>query len=120
LNVSEVDIRALKMKRFITAVAPSRIRDKFAISFFNTKHKMEIIFQHGLAAWSPYRVARFFLVQRTNTGEKNPKWPQNIPTTSVARPSKIYTHLDFLFENKPSDNPGAIGREIESRQGIGC
>jgi hypothetical protein len=28
------------------------------------------------------------------------KWPLNIPTSSVARPSKIYPNCDFWFENK--------------------
>jgi hypothetical protein len=29
----------------------------------------------------------------------------NKPTSSSARPSKIYPNLDFWFENKPSGNP---------------
>jgi hypothetical protein len=33
------------------------------------------------------------------------KWPQNIPIFFISRPSKIYTNLDFRFENKPSGNP---------------
>jgi hypothetical protein len=28
-----------------------------------------------------------------------------IPTSSIARPSKIYQNSDFWFENKPSGNP---------------
>jgi hypothetical protein len=32
-------------------------------------------------------------------------WPQNTPTSTVARPSKIYPNLDFWFENMPSGNP---------------
>jgi hypothetical protein len=28
------------------------------------------------------------------------------PTSSIARPSKIYPNLDLWFENKPSGNPG--------------
>jgi hypothetical protein len=62
------------------------------------------------------RVARFFLAQNTKTRKihqndhkiypisvkynKRP-CPQNIPTSSNARPSKIYPNLDFWFENKP-------------------
>jgi hypothetical protein len=30
-----------------------------------------------------------------------------IPASSIARPSKIYPNLDFLFENMPSGNPAA-------------
>jgi hypothetical protein len=33
------------------------------------------------------------------------KCPWNIPSSSNARPSKIYPNLDFGFENKPSGNP---------------
>jgi hypothetical protein len=29
----------------------------------------------------------------------------NIPTSSIARPSKNYPKWDFWFENKPSGNP---------------
>jgi predicted lactoylglutathione lyase len=29
----------------------------------------------------------------------------NIPTSSIARPSKIYPNLGFWFENKQSGNP---------------
>jgi hypothetical protein len=29
----------------------------------------------------------------------------HIPTSSVARPSKIYPNWDFWFENIPSGNP---------------
>jgi hypothetical protein len=28
-----------------------------------------------------------------------------IPSSSIARPSKVYPNLDFGFENKPSGNP---------------
>jgi hypothetical protein len=31
---------------------------------------------------------------------------KNIPTSSIARPSKNYPNLDFWFENIPSGNPG--------------
>jgi hypothetical protein len=60
------------------------------------------------------RVARFFTVQHTQTGKKYAKWPQNvpniqysrkldkmaikIPTSSAARPSKVYPKWDFWFE----------------------
>jgi hypothetical protein len=30
-----------------------------------------------------------------------------IPTSFIARPSKIYPTLDFWFENKPSGNPAS-------------
>jgi hypothetical protein len=55
--------------------------------------------------------------------EKYTKWPlnvpnghkiqhldkiiQKIPASSIARPSKIYTNLDFWFENIPSGNTAA-------------
>jgi hypothetical protein len=31
---------------------------------------------------------------------------KNIPTSSIASPSKIYPNMDFWFENMPSGNPG--------------
>jgi hypothetical protein len=34
------------------------------------------------------------------------KWPQNTPTFSIPRPSKIYPNWDFWFEKIPSGNPG--------------
>jgi hypothetical protein len=40
------------------------------------------------------------------TVRKFTKWLQNIPTSSVERPSKIYPNWDFGFENIPSGNPG--------------
>jgi hypothetical protein len=70
------------------------------------------------------RVAGFFLVQHTKRGKihqmttYNTKWPkiylmvgkltklpQNIPTSSIVRPSKIYPNWNFWFENIPSGNP---------------
>jgi hypothetical protein len=40
--------------------------------------------------------------------KKTVKWtkcPYNIPSSSIARSSKIYPNWDFWFENKPSGNP---------------
>jgi hypothetical protein len=71
------------------------------------------------------RVARFFLVQYTETGKicipitiKCTKLPQNIlngrktdkrlkniPTSFISRPSKIYPSRDFWFENMPFGKP---------------
>jgi hypothetical protein len=70
------------------------------------------------------RIARYFLVQHTKNGKKYEltikytKWKYkipkcnkidqmviNIPTSSIARPSKIYPNWDFLLENMPSGNP---------------
>jgi hypothetical protein len=34
-----------------------------------------------------------------------------IPTSSIARPSKIYPNGGFLFENMPSGNPGKQRKE---------
>jgi hypothetical protein len=70
------------------------------------------------------RVARFFLVQYTKTGKmyqngenipkghkicqlagKLTKWPWNIPTSSIASPSKIYPNWDFWFETKTIRQP---------------
>jgi hypothetical protein len=36
---------------------------------------------------------------------------ENIQSSSLARPSKIYPNFDFWFENKPSGNPG---RSVQS------
>jgi hypothetical protein len=33
------------------------------------------------------------------------EWPQNIPTFSILRSSKIYPSWDFWFENIPPANP---------------
>jgi hypothetical protein len=58
------------------------------------------------------RVARFFLAQHTKTEKifqmaiKYTRWPQNIPTSAITRPSKIYPNWDFRFENVPSGNLG--------------
>jgi hypothetical protein len=59
-----------------------------------------------------------FFVQHSKTGKRLPNnhkiyqmvtqyaiWPENIPTSSIASPSKIYPNLDFWFENVPSGNP---------------
>jgi hypothetical protein len=66
------------------------------------------------------RIARYFLVQHTKNGKKYEwtikytKWKYkipkcnkidqmviNLPTSSIARPSKIYPNWDFWFENIP-------------------
>jgi hypothetical protein len=69
------------------------------------------------------RVARFFIVYDTKTGNwaqnvpkghkisqmavNYSKWPHvNIQTFSNLRASKIYPNWYFWFENKPSGNPG--------------
>jgi hypothetical protein len=36
---------------------------------------------------------------------KSTKWTQNIPTSSIARHSKIFPNMDFWLENIPSGNP---------------
>jgi hypothetical protein len=36
--------------------------------------------------------------------------PKNIPTSSFARPSKIYPSWDFWLENKQSGNPATLPR----------
>jgi hypothetical protein len=36
---------------------------------------------------------------------KQTEWPLNKPTSSIARPSKIYPKWDIWFENMPSGNP---------------
>jgi hypothetical protein len=56
------------------------------------------------------RVARFFLVQHTKTGENIPN-NHKISTSSIARPSKIYPNWYFWFENKPS---GILNKKIPS------
>jgi hypothetical protein len=35
-----------------------------------------------------------------------PNGHKNMPTSSIARPSKIYPKIGFWFENMPSGNPG--------------
>jgi hypothetical protein len=49
---------------------------------------------------------------------KYSKWPHNIPTLTIKRPSKIYPNWDFWFENKPSGNPVILGgkrRQYQNR-----
>jgi hypothetical protein len=55
---------------------------------------------------------QMFVVQHTKTGKNIPKrchkiyqmatkyikWPQNVPTSSIARPSKIYPSKDFCLK----------------------
>jgi hypothetical protein len=38
---------------------------------------------------------------------KLPEWPQNIPTSSIARPSKINPNWDVWFKNLPPGNPAS-------------
>jgi hypothetical protein len=45
---------------------------------------------------------------------KSTKWSYNLPTSSTARPSKIYANLDFWFENIPSGNPAFLPKEISA------
>jgi hypothetical protein len=74
---------------------------------------------HLLTSCRPTGAARFFLVQHTKTGKNVPsdkqkvpngysiyhintkytKWPQNIRTFWVLRPSKIYPNWDFWYTN---------------------
>jgi hypothetical protein len=42
---------------------------------------------------------------------KYTEWPKNIPTSSIARPYKIYPNWDFWFKNIPSGNPDANARK---------
>jgi hypothetical protein len=44
---------------------------------------------------------------------KYSKWPYNIPTFPILRPSKICPNLDFWFENIPFGNPGLKLRTVE-------
>jgi hypothetical protein len=76
----------------------------------------------------------FFLVQHTKTGKNVPtdhkiykiyqkavkytKRPQNIPTSSTARHSKIDPHWDFWFENKTSGNPAQFPHPITPRSAL--
>jgi hypothetical protein len=39
-------------------------------------------------------------------GHKIDQMAINVPTSSIARPSKIYPERDFWFKKKPSGNPG--------------
>jgi hypothetical protein len=66
-----------------------------------------------------FRVARFFLLQTYQNGEKYipnyyklyqmaVKYLKNIKTFSIPRPSKMYPNWDFWSENKPSGNPGHV------------
>jgi hypothetical protein len=41
----------------------------------------------------------------TKLTENVPNGHKNVPTSSVARSSKIHPNWDFWFENKPSGNP---------------
>jgi hypothetical protein len=66
----------------------------------------------------PILVKKHFLGTTHQDGGKIPnnhkyiKWSKiyqmaiKLPTSSLARPSKIYPNLDFWLENKPSGNLG--------------
>jgi hypothetical protein len=49
-------------------------------------------------------------------GSKINKMALKIPTFFIARPSKIYPNLDFLFENIPSGNTAMLAREKKKRK----
>jgi hypothetical protein len=65
------------------------------------------------------RVARFLLVQNAKTVKTYPpnghkkyptaetfyKWPYNLTTFYIRRPSEIHPNGDFWYENVPSGNP---------------
>jgi hypothetical protein len=46
------------------------------------------------------------------------KWPKNIPTFSIPRPSKIYPHCDLWLENIPSGNPATVQKASVPRLSI--
>jgi hypothetical protein len=41
------------------------------------------------------------------------KWPKNIPTFSIPRPSIIYQNWDFWFENKSSGSLATNGKNAQ-------
>jgi hypothetical protein len=82
----------------------------------------------------PIRVARFFTDQIYQNGKNiskyhklhqttktiyqmavnYTKWPKNIPTFSIPRPSKLYPNWDFWSKNKPSGNPDTHTKKEKS------
>jgi hypothetical protein len=44
---------------------------------------------------------------------KYTKWSQNMPTSSIPRPSKIDQNWDFGFENMAPGNPNWSGLEVQ-------
>jgi hypothetical protein len=42
------------------------------------------------------------------------KWPKNIPTFSIPRPSKLYPNWEFWSKNKPSGNPDTHTKKEKS------
>jgi hypothetical protein len=74
------------------------------------------VFTAGLPDFSWYNIPKRGKIHQMTT--YNTKWPkiylmvgkltklpQNIPTSSIVRPSKIYPNWNFWFENIPSGNP---------------
>jgi hypothetical protein len=47
-----------------------------------------------------------------SNGRKIDQMDKNIPTSSIAGPSKVYTNCDFWFEKKPSGNPDQAGQVL--------
>jgi hypothetical protein len=44
-------------------------------------------------------------IKYTNWQQNRPNGHKNLPTSFIARLSKIYPNWDFWFENIPSGNP---------------
>jgi hypothetical protein len=59
------------------------------------------IYQNGKNVPNAHKIYQIAI----NYTEK-PKWPQNMPASSISRPFKIYPNWYFWFENMPSGNPG--------------
>jgi hypothetical protein len=68
----------------------------------------------GAACQNGEKYANLPKIDIQNGHDISIKWPKNRPnglihnrpTSSIARPSKIYPNYDFWFENIPSGSPG--------------
>jgi hypothetical protein len=119
------------------SILPEKTRESF-LQQNNFSRKKSILFEIFFAEQIlTTRVARLFLVQHTKTGKIYqiiiiyPEEPQNIPngckidqmvinipTSSIARPSKIDSNWDFWFKNMPSGNPAQSITDTKTFAGI--
>jgi hypothetical protein len=77
--------------------------------------------RYKIPKWEKYTILPQNIPNVHKIYQKYVKWtecPYNIPTSSIARPSKIYPNLAFWFENKPSGNP-ANNSEFQAEPGGG-
>jgi hypothetical protein len=91
---------------------------------FSTAKDFQFSERPGLPDFSRYNLPKKGILYQITTkctkcplkvpnGCKIDRIPKNKPTSSIARPSKIYPKLDFWLENIPSGNLGKAAAAAE-------